>query len=1026
MNFRLKTIIGIALIEIVLLVLLVFSALNFLADSNERQLQQHARITSQLFAHAIKDAVLAYDLATLESFTEAILTEKDVVYVRILSNGIPLSEGGAEQPLQQIRRIDSSLEDVDDGIFDVVAHISESDIQFGEIHMGLSISDFEQVYANARRWTIGIAGLEVLLVAFFSFVLGTYLTRQLQRLKVGTEVIERSGPGHQIPVSGNDDLAEVARAFNTMSLSLRNSYAELQTSLEMQNKLLLNANHNEAKTQAILSSSLDALITIDLDGQVLDFNKAAEATFGWQRDEIVGSLMAEFIIPPALRERHRKGMQHYRDSGEGPTLNRRLELPALHKDGHEFPIEISISPVETDEGTLFTAFVRDISARQAAQTELRLAAKAFETSEAMFIVNANIEIIRTNAAFTRITGYIEEEVLGLNPKQVLKSGLHDKMFYRDMWSHIVNDGEWAGEIYNKRKNGEVFPEYLSISAVSDEDGEVTHYIAHVVDISEQKANEKRLRRAHAQAEAANVAKGRFLAIMSHEIRTPLNAILGVFDLLKETRLNDGQQDLVDTGHSSGSQLLSIINDILDFSKMEAGKLELKRAAFDLHSLLNTAVEMLQTQAMMKGLALSLFMDHDFPRYAESDPGRLRQILINLVNNAIKFTPSGHIIVRASASRDVGDDFTLHCEVEDSGIGISPEFRDLLFDEFTMADGTHARTQQGSGLGLAICKQLVKLMGGDIGVRSDPGQGSVFTFDIPMRSADHAENELDPGHAPVRDLPIQPVRILLAEDNAANQMIIRSILAHSGITLAAVSNGREAVAAVQESDFDLVLMDISMPVMDGIAATQAIRQLPPPVGRIPVVALTAHAMDSDKERFLQAGMDAHLSKPINRHAVFGCIRQYVSKSLGAPPQMQRDATLSPASPQDAPVADDQNPTPLVDDAVLEQLTKDTSPAIVPDLLLHYVDDARRLLDNICQATACSDMEQLQFHSHTLGSSSAAHGNARLYEVARAVEGHCRAGDPAQAFNMTSTLVSTGEASFVALIATAKRLAQANED
>jgi len=1013
LSFRLKTILGIALIETFLLVILVLSALSFLSESNEKQLLRHAQTTSSLFANATKNAVLATDLATLDSFTNEIITNDNVVYVRIIANGITLAEAGSQHALSSQRTTDDELKHVEDGIFDVTAEITENGIIFGEIQMGLSISDFERVFTEAKRWTVGIAGLEVVLVAIFSFILGTYLTGQLKRLKEGSKIIERAGPGHQITINGNDEIAGVARAFNTMSLSLSNSYSNLEQSLMKQQELLILANHNEAKTQAILSSLLDAMVIIDIDGLIRDFNKVAETTFGWTRDELLGKPMADHIIPASLRSAHQKGMQHYHETGEGPALNKRLELKALHKNGHEFPIEIYMSAIETDKGPLFTAFIRDISENQAAQTELRLAAKAFQTTEAMLITDANVNIIRSNTAFTRITGYSEEEVIGLNPKDFLKSGLHDDAFYRSMWSSITDNGEWTGEIFNKRKNGEIFPEYLTISTVSDANEKVTHYIAHFTDISEQKANEKRLREARTQAEAASEAKGRFLATMSHEIRTPLNAVIGVFDLLKDSKLTPKQLELTKLGKISGNQLLSIINDILDFSKMEAGKLELKNTSFDLHNLLHTSLELLQPEAEIKGLEISLKIDTKVPRYAKGDPGRIRQVLVNLINNAIKFTPSGCITVHTNASTETDKHFNLQCEVEDTGIGVSSEFSEMLFDEFTMADNTHARMQEGTGLGLAICKQLVTLMQGDISVQNKPVHGSIFSFHVLMESTDHANHETDNTDTLATAIGKRGVHLLLAEDNPANQMIIRSILEHSGIKLDAVSNGREALEAIQQTDYDLVLMDISMPIMDGIAATKAIRNLPGFLSNIPIIALTAHAMQSDKKRFLQAGMNAHLTKPIEKHLVLECIAKYVLSPSTSDVIEKKVEAPHTGDTTDSTLSTNKNLDLLVDENVLRQLAKDTSPKILPELLLLYIEDTKKLLGTIDSAIQSGDLEKLEFHSHTLGSSAAAHGNDALHRLARRVENLCREENHKQALKMSHHLGQLGEKSLMQL-------------
>ncbi|MEM7564541.1 MAG: PAS domain S-box protein, partial [Pseudomonadota bacterium] len=502
MSFRLKTILGIALIESVLLLVLVLSSLDFLRTSNEEQLVQRATTTSQLFTSAIKNAVLATDLATLESSVSDILTNSEVVYVRIYGGDQLLAQGGDKTLLYGQRTPDINLETVDDGVYDVTAQIEEGGIVFGHIELGLSTRSIQGVLDKAQQWVTGIAVLEVVLVAIFSWVLGTYLTRYLSQLRAASKVITETGPGHQLEIKGKDEIAEVAKAFNQMSASLAQTYTELRESIASREETLVTLERNRAKGEAILSSSLDAIITIDQQGNTIDYSEAAEQIFGWEYDEIVGRNMAEFIIPPEMRDAHAKGMQHYLDTGEGPVLGSRIQLEAMHKQGHRFPVEVAICPIDTPDGKLFTAFLRDISQQLESEIELRLIGRAFQTSEAMFITDTRASIIRVNEAFTQISGYQEDELLGNKPS-LWASGSHDTEFYKDMWDSLIEKGEWKGEILNRRKSGEIIPEYLHISGVRDREGSVTHYVSHLIDISEQKANEQRLLDAIYQAQQAD-------------------------------------------------------------------------------------------------------------------------------------------------------------------------------------------------------------------------------------------------------------------------------------------------------------------------------------------------------------------------------------------------------------------------------------------------------------------------------------------------------------------------------------------
>ncbi|MCP3690353.1 MAG: hypothetical protein GY784_18275, partial [Gammaproteobacteria bacterium] len=305
-----------------------------------------------------------------------------------------------------------------------------------------------------------------------------------------------------------------------------------------------------------------------------------------------------------------------------------------------------------------------------------------------------------------------------------------------------------------------------------------------------------LKIAHDEALSANRAKSGFLAAMSHEIRTPMNAILGILGLLRDTRLNAKQKQFVTTGREAGELLLTIINDVLDFSKMEADKLELEHSGFDLHRLLNQSIELLHHQARQKNLKLLLELDSGLPKYVSGDPDRLRQILINLVNNAIKFTQSGRIMVRASGRSIDADGLKFYCSVEDTGVGIAREVQASLFDEFTMADQSYSRQHNGTGLGLAICKRLVSLMQGSINCQSQLGKGSVFAFDIQLGMAREDDCDTEITIVDHGSLPSPNTRILLAEDNPANQMVIKKILEIADLQVDIVGDGIEAVEAVR--------------------------------------------------------------------------------------------------------------------------------------------------------------------------------------------------------------------------------------
>jgi len=613
---------------------------------------------------------------------------------------------------------------------------------------------------------------------------------------------------------------------------------------------------SENRLAAILAAAPFPLAVLHRhDGRVLYANQRAGRLMGMPVEQLIGRRLPKGTVQSRDRARL---MARLAERGFVDDL----ELRVRGAGGRPFWALVSMIPFEQDGPAVLVA-CNDITVRKAVesalQDQLALHQTVIDTiPNAIFYKDTEGRHLGCNRAFVELVGMPRDQIIGSDLRTL---GGDAELVARAADSdRSLISGERRMDVYEttvRHPTGWVMRALMHKAAFRNTDGKVVGIVGAVTDISDRIAFEDELTRARDQAEAANRAKSEFLAVISHEIRTPMNGILGMAHLLLDTKLDAVQHEYAATIHSSGEALLTILNDILDFSRLEAGRTSVQDEVFDLPTALEGVVALMAPRAREKAVELSLDLAPDVPAALIGDVARLRQVLLNLVGNAVKFTEKGGVAVSVFLTGRREGKLLLRFDVRDTGVGIPAEARHLLFTSFSQADSSISRRFGGTGLGLAISKRLVELMGGEIGVESEIGRGSRFWFTLPFGPADGLPAIPHDGPPALAE---RPLHVLLAEDNPVNRIVAERVLAKAGHRVTTAGNGVEAVAAVSDGSFDLVLMDVHMPEMDGFEATRRIRALPGPAARTPIIALTANVLAGDMERCVEAGMDGYLAKP----------------------------------------------------------------------------------------------------------------------------------------------------------------------
>lgn len=916
--------------------------------------------------------------------------------------------------------------------------------------------------------------------------------------------------------------------------------------------------------EMIMDNVSDAIITFSVDGEILSINKAAKEMLKIDNNsQSIGCYFNGFDIQTKILDY----MQKVKNNEVPEALESGFRSWARRSDNSLFPVDISLShnQSKSDQPTLIAVF-RDVTERKKIedhlQSEQALKSGVIEHSlNAIIVIDDNGMVNDFNKSACRTFGYLKDEVMGRDMAELIIPE-DQRHHHRDAMKYYLETGK--GNILNQRievlamrKNRELFPIELTVFPIHSMGRTV--FAAAIQDITERKQAEVENLESKDHAEKANQFKSQFLAAMSHEIRTPMNAILGLLGLMKETDLDSQQSHYIATALESGQGLLTLINDILDFSKIEAGKLSLEYHDFNVSQTLYGLIELMQVRANNKNISLVSYIDPKISDHLNGDQGRIRQVLLNLISNAIKFTDEGSVIVRLDSLELRKNRYELCLSVEDTGIGIKKADQEKLFDDFVQADGADSRRYGGTGLGLSISKKLVNMMGGRIDIESEEGKGSQFSVYLNLEQGKNHDvtffpQRLEGVHiamlcgvradslvvkdqlqsmgakistvtnvesvfslfddesvdimlADYRALPYEadrfidefsfyfpsipcfllmdkesknisdyfknlgfrnclpiyirrniladeielslnrdianqsdsisdvsnykvggniPFRVLLAEDSHANQLVAMNVLENAGYKVDAVANGIEAIKAVQSLPYDVILMDLQMPEMGGIEATQLIRKLPSSIGDVPILAMTANVLGEVRGQCKSAGMNGFISKPINKQELFSRLsslyqeKEQLLLNQQVPSSDYQHADSEKFSELRAEVEivekKEEVDSEVISEKVLKQLIEDTSLSAVQRMMAVFENETQKRIENMINLISAGNWQDVGKEAHSLKSSAASYGALALSVLAEKIERETKGLEEGSSFDRIdeySVLLELGKNSLLQL-------------
>ena len=656
---------------------------------------------------------------------------------------------------------------------------------------------------------------------------------------------------------------------------------------------------SDERYRRLFEQNPQAMVAYDRDTlEIVTVSNAMVADYGYSRDELESMTILDLVLPEDVEV-----LRSYLGKRGGGSTPKMAGTPSGYpsrrqrKDGSVIDIEVTSENIDLDGRDCRLALYTDVTERNKTMAALEDAREQLRVSEeryrSMFEQNpqpmvtydrATLAILAVSDAMVEKYGYTREE---LGSMSILD--LHQPADAERLVAFLATHPDGSRPLESGLAEG--YPGQHRLKDGSLIDVEVTSTnlslngrdcrIAHFDDVTARNKAAKEVAIARDQAVEASNMKSAFLANVSHEVRTPMNGVIGMTELLLDTDLAEEQRQYADQISRSGEQMLAILNDILDLSKIEGGHLELDIADFDLHDTINEACSVAGGQARAKGLSLIVDLDPVVPRRRRGDGRRVRQVVLNLVSNAVKFTSEGAVTVRVKVAGNPGPNALIRVEVSDTGIGVDEAQLERMFEPFTQADVSTTRHYGGTGLGLAIVREIVEMMGGKIGAESALGNGSKFWFEIALGAPDVPDTtaEQAEGAGEVAQWS-RPPKILVAEDSAVNQIVAARMLERCGCTVRVAGDGQEAIAAFRTENHDLVLMDCQMPTMDGYEATTQLRLLEGGSDRhTPIIAMTAHALQGDRDRCIAAGMDDYVSKPMRHAELVEKLRQWIPPDLG---------------------------------------------------------------------------------------------------------------------------------------------------